>query len=150
MAAPSTASRPRPRARWIGIATALMTALAGGALWCLVALYARRDLIPLSLPIAAAVAWALRSHGYARRWSGAAVAIVCVALASTYSLYLQAAAQVASMLGLPLRAALAQMDPHMAIDMAWANLDGAGIATIAVAAIIAVLGVLWPPGQRRD
>ena len=150
MAAPGTASDPqRPRGRWIGIATALMTALAGGAFWCLIALYARRDLIALSLPIAAAIAWALRAHGYARRWSGAAIAVLCVALASAYSLYLQAAAQVASMLGLPLRAALAQMDPRMAIDMAWANLDVIGTATIIVAAIVAALGVLWPRGERR-
>ena len=150
MAAPNTASDSRPRTRWIGIATALMTALAGGALWCLIALYARHDLIPLSLPIAAAVAWALRSHGYVGRASGAVIGVLCVALASAYSLYLQAAAQVASMLGLPLRAALAQMDPHMAIDMAWANLDVAGIATIAVAAIVAAAGVLWTLGPRRS
>ena len=128
MAAPSTASDPS-RSRRIGVATALMTALAGGALWCLIALYARHDLIPLSLPIAAAVA--------------------CVALASAYSLYLQAAAQVASMLGLPLRAALTQMDPHMAIDIAWANLDVAGMTTIIVAAIVAAAGVLWTLGGRK-
>jgi hypothetical protein len=52
------------------------------------------------------------------------------------------------MLGLPLRAALAQMDPHMAIDMAWANLDVVGIATIAVAAVIAVVGVMASRGER--
>jgi hypothetical protein len=126
MAAPTTTSDLRPRA-----------------------LYARHDLIPLSLPIAAAVAWALRSHGYTGQWSGAVVAVLCVALASAYSLCLQAAAQVASMLGLPLRTALVQMDPHMAIDMAWANLDVAGIATIAVAAIIAAVGVMWSLGERR-
>lgn len=148
MAAPSTTPAPRPRARGIGIATALMTALAGGALWCLIALYARHDLIALSLPIAAAVAWALRSHGFAGRVSGAAIAVACVALASAYSLYLQAAAQVASMLGLPLRAALTQMDPHMAIDIAWANLDVVGAATIGVAAVIAAAGVLWTLGER--
>jgi hypothetical protein len=139
----------RSRARWIGLATALMTALAGGAVWCLIALYARHDLIALSLPIAAAVAWALRSHGFTGRWSGAAIAVACVVLASTYSLYLQAAAQVASMLGLPLRAALTQMEPRMAIDIAWANLDVTGAATIGVAAIVAGLGVLWPRGDRN-
>ena len=148
MAAPSTASDPS-RSRRIGVATALMTALAGGALWCLIALYARHDLIPLSLPIAAAIAWALRSHGYAGRAAGAVIAVACVALASAYSLYLQAAAQVASMLGLPLRAALTQMDPHMAIDIAWANLDVAGMTTIIVAAIVAAAGVLWTLGGRK-
>lgn len=148
MAAQSTVSDPRSRSRGIGVATALMTALAGGAVWCLIALYARHDLIALSLPIAALIAWALRAHGFVGRWSGAVVAVACVALASAYSLYLQAAAQVASMLGLPLRAALTQMDPHMAIDIARANLDVAGIATIIVAAIIAAAGVLWTLGRR--
>jgi hypothetical protein len=121
-----------------------MTALAGGALWCLIALYSRHELIALSLPIAAAVAWALRSHGFAGRWPGAVIAVACVVLASAYSLYLQAAAQVASMLGLPLRAALTQMEPRMAIDIAWANLDTAGSVTIALAAIVAFAGVMWP------
>ena len=40
------------------------------------------------------------------------------------------------------------MDPHMAIDIAWANLDVAGLATIAVAALIAGVGVLWTLGAR--
>src|SRR5262249_49428806 len=62
MAEPLKPDAPQRRARWIGVATALMCALAGGAIWCLVALYMRRDLIPLSLPIAAVVVWALRSH----------------------------------------------------------------------------------------
>jgi hypothetical protein len=119
-----------------------MSALAGGAIWCLLALYARHDLIAFSLPIAAVVVWALRVHGYAGRWSGAAIAVFCVVLACAYSLYLQATAQVASMLGLPMRAALLQMGPRMAIDIAWANLDVAGAFIIAIALIVAVFGML--------
>jgi len=119
-----------------------MSALAGGAVWCLVALYARHDLIAFSLPIAAVVVWALRAHGYAGRWSGAVIAVFCVVLASAYSLYLQATAQVASVLGLPMRAALLQMGPRMAIDIAWANLDVAGASIIAIALIVAVFGML--------
>ena len=139
---------PQRRARWIGVATALMCALAGGAVWCLVALYARRDLMPLALPIAAVVVWALRSHGFAGRWSGAAIAAVCVALASAYSLYLQATAQVASLLGLPMRDALVQMGPGMAIDIAWRNLDVAGWAIIGVALGVAIVGMLPAPRLR--
>ena len=138
---------PQRRARWIGIATALMCALAGGAVWCLIALYARRDLMALSLPVAAAIAWSLRAHGFAQRGSGALIAVVCVVLACAYSLYLQATAQVASLLGLPLRIALWQMEPRMAIDIAWANLDGAGIAIFAIACGLAAAGTLW--ARRR-
>jgi hypothetical protein len=148
MAQHSAASAKR-RAHWIGIATALMSALAGGAVWCLIALYARHDLIALSLPIAAAVIWALRAHGFAGRWTGAAIAVACVALACAYSLYLQAAAQVASLLGLSLREALWQMDSHMALDIAWANLDTAGAAIIAVALIVAACGMLRRAGTWR-
>jgi hypothetical protein len=138
---PQRDSRSR-RTGWIGIATAVMSALAGGAIWCLLALYARHDLIALSLPIAAIVVWALRVHGYAGRWSGAAIAVLCVTLACAYSLYLQATAQVASLLGLPMRAALLQMGPRMAIDIAWANLDVAGVFIIAIALIVAIFGML--------
>lgn len=141
------ADAPR-RARWIGVATALMCALAGGAIWCLVALYARRDLIPLSLPIAAVVVWALRAHGFAGRLGGAAIAVSCVALACAYSLYLQATAQVASLLGLPMRDALVQMEPRMAIDIAWRNLDVAGSAIITGALVVAAVGMLFASRSR--
>ena len=136
------------RAHWIGIATALMSALAGGAIWCLVALYSRHDLIALSLPIAGVIVWALRANGFAGRGSGALVAAACVALACAYSLYLQATAQVASLLGLPLRAALTQMEPGMAIDIAWAALDTAGLVVIGIAIVVAVVGTLWSPIRR--
>jgi hypothetical protein len=126
-----------------------MSALAGGAIWCLLALYARHDLIALSLPIAAIVVWALRAHGYAGRWSGAAIAVLCVVLACAYSLYLQATAQVASLLGLPMRAALLQMGPRMAIDIAWANLDVAGAFIIAIALIVAIFGMRRVVRPRR-
>lgn len=133
-----------PRARWIGVATALMSALAGGAIWCLIALYSRHDLIALSLPIAGVIVWSLRANGFAGRWSGALLAAACVALACAYSLYLQASAQVASLLGLPLRAALTQMGPGMAVDIAWASVDTAGAIVMVAAIAVAVAGALWP------
>jgi hypothetical protein len=142
-------SRDR-RAHWIGVAIALMSALAGGALWCLVALYARHDLIALSLPIAGVIVWALRANGFAGRWPGALLAAVCVALACAYSLYLQATAAVASLLGLPLRAALTQMEPGMAIDIAWSGLDTVGLVVIGVAILVAAVGTLWPGTHRAS
>jgi hypothetical protein len=127
-----------------------MSALAGGALWCLIALYARHDLIALSLPIAGVIVWALRANGFAGRWSGAVLAAAFVALACAYSLYLQATAQVASLLGLPLRAALTQMEPGMAIDIAWASVDTSGLVVIGVAIAVAAVGTLWSPSRRAS
>lgn len=111
---------PRP----FGLVIALMCALAGGAIWCLLSLYSRGDLAAFAFVVALVVAWQLRGNGYAGRWSGALVAAFCVALAAAYAFYLQAVAQVAALLGLPMRAALLQIDPMMALDMAAASLRG--------------------------
>ncbi|HEY6940410.1 hypothetical protein [Dokdonella sp.] len=132
-ALPPPASRPRA----IGIATAAMCALAGGAVWCLLSLYSRGDLAALAFLVAWPVAWTLRRHGYAGHWSGALVASTCVALAALYSFYLQAVAQVAGMLGLPMREALLRMGPGMAIDIARANIDTTSIAIVVAAIVLA-------------
>lgn len=120
MSATNTLQRPRP----FGLAIALMCALAGGAVWCLLSLYTRGDLAAFAFVVAAVVAWQLRGNGYAGRCSGALAAALCVALAAAYAFYLQAVAQVAALLGLPMRAALIQIDPMMALDIAAANLRG--------------------------
>lgn len=140
-AEPSPASRPRT----IGIATAIMCALAGGALWCLLSLYSRGDLAGLAFLVALPVTWTLRRHGYAGRWSGALVAAACVALAAFYSFYLQAVARIAGMLGLPMRETLLRMEPGMAIDIARANTGTTSIAIVVAAIVFAGAFV-----KRRD
>lgn len=131
-------SASRPRA--IGIATAAMCALAGGAIWCLLALYSRGDLAWFAFVVTAVVVWALRAHGYAGRRSGVAIAVICVALACVYSLYLQAVARMASMFGMPMRTVLVRMDPSMALDLARTDLDSSGMIVLAAAIVLA--GVL--------
>ncbi|GAA0722920.1 hypothetical protein [Dokdonella soli] len=137
----------RPRA--IGIATALMCALAGGAIWCLLSLYSRSDLAVFAFIVALPVVWTLRSHGYAGRSSGALIAAVCVALASAYSFYLQAVAQIASLLGLSMRATLLQMEPGMAIAIARANLSGWNAAIVGVAVVLAIALMLRAGALQR-
>jgi hypothetical protein len=146
--ADANARRDR-HARRVGVATALMSALAGGAIWCLLALQARSALPALALPIAGVVAWALRANGYAGRWTGAAIAAGCVVLACSYSFYLQATAEVASLLGLPMRTALARIDPRMAIDIAWAGIDRAGLVIVFLAIVVAICGTRWPRRGAR-
>jgi hypothetical protein len=132
------------RTHVIGIATAAMCALAGGAVWCLLSLYLRSQLALFAFVVAAAVAWALRSHGYAGRFTGAALAIGCVLLASGYAWCLQAIARIASMLGVPMRAAMRQMGPDMVLDVVRAGLGGWSIAITLAAAIAAAAWVLRP------
>jgi hypothetical protein len=132
-----TSSNDR-RAHALGIATALMCALAGGAVWCLLSLYARRDLAAFAFVVALLIAWALRAHGFGGRWLGALLAAVCVAVGSLYAFCLQAVAQVASLLGLSMRATLWRMDPAMAFDIARANLSGENALIVAGAIVLAI------------
>jgi glucan phosphoethanolaminetransferase (alkaline phosphatase superfamily) len=133
---------PNQRPRAIGIATAFMCALAGGAIWCLLALYSQGDLAAFAFVVALLVVWALRAHGYAGRWSGAFVAAACVVLAALYSFYLQAVAQIACMLGIPMRQAFSRMEPSMAIDIARANLGGVSASLIGAAVVLAAVLML--------
>lgn len=134
----------------MGIATALMCALAGGALWCLFSLYSRGPSVLCVFAVAAVVAWALRWHGYGGRTTGAAIAVACVALGALYAFYLQAVAQVASLLGLPMRTALRQIEPALAFDIAWANLWGWNLVIIGCAAAGAAWWLLRGTPPRRD
>jgi hypothetical protein len=137
-------SLPASRPRAIGIATAAMCALAGGAIWCLLALYSRGDLAWFAFVVAVVVVWALRAHGYAGRWSGVAIAVSCVALACVYSLYLQAVARMASMFGMPMRTVLMRMDPSMALDLARSDLDRSGMIVLVSAVVLAGVLMRYP------
>lgn len=137
-------ARPRGGTRVIGIATALMIALAGGAVWCVLQLYLRLDLIMLSILIGAMIAWILRGHGFAHSASGAAIAALCTAVTCVYAGYLLAAAKVASFLGLPMRSTLIAIGPDMAAAIAWADLTGFHIGTV----VLAVLLSAWLVWRR--
>lgn len=138
----------RSRPHLAGLVIALMCAFAGGALWCLASLYARRDLASLAFVVALVVVWQLRNNGWGGRWSGAIAAAVSVMLAAVYSYGLQAVAQVASMFSLPMREAMARMNLSMALDIARANFIGHSrvvvIGAILVAAIAMLLRVRAP------
>jgi hypothetical protein len=142
--------RPTPRNRVIGIATALMCALAAGAVWALLSLYSRGDLAAFAFAAAAPVVWSLRRHGLGGRWPGAIAAGLCVTAAAVYAYYLQAVAQVASSLGLSMRDTLVRMAPGMAFDIARAGLDVASATTVGVAILAAVAATRWRGPARRD
>jgi hypothetical protein len=139
-------SRPRP----IGVATALMCALAGGAVWCIVSMYARSELPGFAFVVAGFVVWALRAHGYAARPSGVFVAVLSVALAASYAFYLQAIAQVAALLGLTMRSVLGQMGAGMALDIVRANAQGWNLLVISIAAVAAGAAMLWKKSLGRE
>jgi len=145
---PPTPPLASPKPRRIGIATALMCALAGGVLWCLLSLRVAGDLAPFAFVVAFTVVWVLRAHGYGGHWAGIVLAPLFVALAAIYAFYLQAVARVAGMLGVSIREAFAKMQGSFAFDIARAHL-GSTSAAIVGAAIIAAAIAMWPRGRAR-
>ena len=135
-------------ARAMGAATVFMVALAGGAVWCLLSLYVRARMPWFAFVIALFVAWALRSHGVGGR-AGAALGTLSVLLATVYAACLQAVAEIASRVGMPMGEAFARMDPWLALDVARWNADGWSIATALLAALLAAI-LAWRGSRRAD
>ena len=145
-AMPQTLPPVSNRPRRIGIATAFMCALAGGALWCLLSLRVAGNLAPFAFVVALAVVWTLRAHGYGGTRTGRLTAPLFVAFAAVYAFYLQAVARVAGMLGVSIREAFTKMQGGFALDIARAHLDLASAAIVGAAVIAAVLA-MWPRGR---
>lgn len=138
-----TTSIASSKPRRIGIATALMCALAGGALWCLLSLRVAGDLAPFAFVVAGTVVWALRAHGYGGRRAGIVLAPLFVAAAAVYAFYLQAVARVAGMLGVSIRDAFMKMQGGFVLDIARANLGVTSMALVGMA-IVAAAAAMWP------
>ncbi len=130
--------------RILGVFTALMTALAAGAVWCVLVLFAQRDLIILAVFAAIAIAWVMRSHAFAGLRSGALIAIVMTVVACAYSLYLQSAAYIAGLLGMSFREALPRLDPGMASAIAWYNIGPIDLTVLVLSPLLAAWLVLRP------
>ena len=125
-----------------GVLTAIMFAMAAGAVWCVVALALRRELAIVALPIAAIIAWALRGNGYAESRLGAVLGAVGTALACFYAQYLLATAEIASIFALPFRESIAKSGFGMTTDLMLKRLDMIDFAVFAAAILFAALLVL--------
>ncbi len=143
----SVTARARQRgSRTIGVLTALMCALAAGAVWCVIALQVYLDLMFFGIPLAIMVAWALRSNGFSHSRLGAAIAATFTGLAFVYAGYLLAAAKVAAFLGLPLRSTVMSIGPEMAGAVAWADLTTWRVATVLIAVVLSAW-LVWRPSK---
>lgn len=97
------ATRSATLGRWVGGATAVMSALAAGAVWSVLVLRSGYELTFLAPVIALVIAWILRINGHAGSVFGAAWAALCTALAIVYAQCLLAVGDVAQALGFSLR-----------------------------------------------
>jgi hypothetical protein len=102
---------------WLGVATALMCALAGGAVWSVLALRSGRELAWFAFVCALVIAWALRANGFAARPLGGVLAALFTALACIYAQCLLAVGDVAQALGFSLRDTLLRIGTELALSI---------------------------------
>lgn len=127
---------------WLGFITAALSALALGALWCLLALRSGHELSWFALICALVVALVLRSYGHAGTWKGALLAALCTALACFYSQCLLAISDIADSLGMPLRSVLPKVGIDFTLATAGARVNLWELAFFSIATILAGAMVL--------
>ena len=118
------------------IATTAIAGLAGGALWCLLALNMSSGAGFLIVPLAGFIDTYFRWLGF-RGVRGAICATSAILIAFAYAQYLFAAVRVAQMLGFALRNTLFKMDLGLAWHAASANLGTWDFVWLALACAIA-------------
>lgn len=143
------AERRRPTLNLFGLATALMVALAGGAVWALAALWRQDELSFLALPLGLFIGRVLAGNGPRNTAFAALCAAMFALLASAYALWMIASGRVAMLLGMRLTDILGNIGFELAGAVAWARLDGFDIATIAGGSIAAALAAGLRRGPRR-
>jgi hypothetical protein len=125
-----------------------MSALAAGALWCLLALRLDSGLTWLILPVAVMLALILRWHRIAG-WRGGAAAVVATLLAFAYVQYLFAAVRIAQLLGFPLRSTLFKMDFALGWQVIRAHLGMIDCMLLLLALVLAGL-IACSAGKRAN
>jgi hypothetical protein len=108
-------SRHSTLGKWIGFATALMTALAGGAVWSVLVLRTGYELTAFAFVIAATIALVLRGNAYAGTRFGAFLAALFTAFACIYAQCLLAVGDVAQAMGFSLRDTLLRIGADFAL-----------------------------------
>jgi hypothetical protein len=120
----------------------LLSGLAAGAVWCLLALGLTRGAEFLIVPLGGAIGLYFLWLGF-RGTRGATCATSAVLVAFVYAQYLFAAVRVAQILGFPLRRTLFKMDWGLAWQASLANLGTQDFVWLAMACAIAA----WIPAR---
>jgi len=150
VSAPATMTKTSPRRRsrvglWLGFATAMMSALAGGAVWCVLVLRTGYEHTWLSLVCAMVIAWILRANGFAGSRIGAALAALCTALACIYAQCLLAIGDVAQAMGFSLRDTLYRIGVDFVLAIASGRISPWQTAAYVLAMIVSAWLVVRKP-----
>ena len=136
---------PPQRRSPFGLVIVLMSALAAGAVWCVVVLQVHRSVDALALLVAWLLASIVRKQSYAGSPVGAAIAAGATALAIAYARCLIATAEIAQTMGMSLRDALGKIGPDFAFALARSNIDWRAASIYLLALVIAAWLVLRRP-----
>jgi vitamin B12 transport system permease protein len=132
----------------IGFATAVMSALAAGAVWSVLVLRTGYDLTFLAIVIALVIAWILRINGYAGMRTGALLAALCTALACVYAQCLLAVGDVAQAMGFSLRETILRIGAGFMIAVARGRISPWQSGTYVLAMAIAAW-LVWRRPRKR-
>lgn len=128
------------------ILTALISALAGGAVWVLVASAWPGSFDAAALPIALALGLTLRATAK-QGWLAALLAALATLLAAWYAAGLVATTHLAIQLGIPVRDVLLHDGVMGLIALSGSALHRSDLPWLMVAAVLAATTVLWPRPQ---
>ncbi|MBN8739819.1 MAG: hypothetical protein BGP24_22925 [Lysobacterales bacterium 69-70] len=137
-----------------GLTTALMIALAGGAVWALAALFRQETLAFLALPLGILIGRVLAgTHGPRGTLPAALCAALFSLLASGYALWMIAGGRVALLLGMRLSETLGSIGLDLAFAMTRAWLTTADLVLLAGGAALAAAAAAWyrrPPALAQS
>jgi len=120
----------------------MMSALAGGAVWCVLALRTGYEHTWLALLCAVVIAWILRANGFSGTKTGAALAALCTALACIYAQCLLAIGDVAQAMGFSLRDTLYRIGVDFVLAIASGRISPWQTATYVLAMLVSAWLVL--------
>ncbi|MBL8297069.1 MAG: hypothetical protein JNN30_01870 [Rhodanobacteraceae bacterium] len=137
------AERPLPTINLFGLATGLMSALAGAAVWALAALWRQELLTFLALPVGLLIGRVLANNGPRNPLFAALCAVLFSLAASAYALWMIASGRVALLLGMRLTDILSAIGLDLAAAIAWARLGTPDIFCLIAAAVVAAIAAAW-------
>ncbi len=133
----------------LSILSAAMIGLAAGAVWMVLSVYTRSELIWLIAPLGVVIGWSVAAGVAGSRWSAAILSALATILAVVYVRMLLAAMQIAGLLGLSFGYALKQAGIGMLWSMAEMSFSSTLLLMLLAGVMLSVLACLWQKHRAR-
>lgn len=128
----------------VTLLTAILSGMALGALWALLATSVIEHAVWLALGAAAGMALSMRLASPQPGWFAAALAASGTLLATGYAECLQLMMRISSQIGLPLIEVIRTSGLFSTTKLAWRLIPTEHLAIYAIAALLAFVTTVWP------